>query len=65
MGEFDVSCCGFKAFRVGRKDVGELRRRIALGQPHSERDAAPPSLESGDEYAGRDVLACVARQDKI
>lgn len=57
---------GVKLLREGSCWPGGvfLRRNAAPGHPHSYSSAGelprPP-----DEYAGRDVLACVARHDRM
>lgn len=45
--------------KVGTKLVGEVRRTGALGHPQSGI-RVPLLAGSGDEYAGSEVLACVA-----
>jgi hypothetical protein len=57
---------GVKLLREGRCWLGGvfLRRNAAPGHPHSYSSAGEfPGPR--DEYAGRDVLACVARHDRM
>ncbi len=49
---------------VGRSEDGELRRRGAPGQPHDECSVRSV-VDSGEEYAGRAMLAWVARQERM
>ena len=51
-------------FRLGRSDDGEFRRLGAPGQPHEECSVSRV-VDSGEEYAGRAMLACVARQERM
>ena len=59
-----LSLMPFRALSVGTYEVGELRRRGALGQPHSYSEV-PLEADSGLVYAGNDVFACVARHDRM
>ena len=50
--------------KVGTKEWGEVRLTGAPGHPQSGLRASLENV-SGDEYAGKDVFACVAWQERI
>ena len=53
-----------RACKVGTREGGEFRRRAAPGHPHSYSEAGrlPPS---GEPYAGNEMFAWVARQERM
>ncbi|KAH9826576.1 hypothetical protein Tdes44962_MAKER00540 [Teratosphaeria destructans] len=49
---------------VGTNELGEFRRLAAPGHPHSYSDVPSPAL-CGELYAGREMLAWVALQERM